>query len=270
MKKLRRQEARAMTREQDDAIEMVLEAFQPAEARFLPSEFPRELTKTPLPRVPTQAELEAAETSMYYWWWRFLKESAEYPPKGRAKERGPIADLYRDFGNLGNDFRRWWTRTGRKVFSEPTGASVRILYDSAWDSGDEDTAEFMVVTIFKNVPRRKIESDFRLLLKDHHPGSDMSERDHKRATRHLSPVARSQDKTFENILAVWRQGNVRNPNWTDIGRRLPRNPGKKGRVNTIALAREEPKHHNKRAQAYFRRAKVLLHNAARGLFPKER
>lgn len=270
MKKLKSQAPQAMTKEQDDAIDALLEAFLPVgEERYLPPEFPRELTQMPLARVPTERELKAAERSLYYWWWRFLKESPEYPPRGKDRQAGPIADLYRDFGTLGGDFRKWWTRTGRRVFSEPSGASVNVLYDSAWDSGDEDTAELLILTVFKNVPRRKIEADFRLLLKEHHPGAAMAEGDHKRAVRRLQPVERKQDKAFENVLKAWRLGNVPNPNWTEIGRKLPRNPGKKGRVNSISVAREEVKHLNKKAQAYFRRARILLHNAARGQFPKE-
>jgi hypothetical protein len=257
--------------EQNDAIDKVIETFAPAEGRrFLPAEFPRELAQTELTQVPTEAEFKAAEKSMFYWWWSFLKESPEYPPKRGERKSGPVADLYRDFGALGDDFRGWWRRTGRHVFSEPEGPAVRTLYDSAWDGDDnEDTAEVLIVEVYKYLPRAKIEKDFRLLLKAHHPGAVLKEHNHKQARRQLFPRERKQDKAFKNLLETWREARNAKASWTAIGAKLPRNVGKKGRLNSVAIAQAKAPHLNKRAKDYYKRAEKLIHHAARGDFPRE-
>lgn len=257
---------------QVDAVDRLQEAFFPAEdRRFLPAEFPRELIQTELTRVPSEAEFKVAEKSMYYWWWRFLKESPEYPPKRNEIKNEPIASLYRDFGKLGDDFREWWRRTGRHVFSEPEGPAVRVLYDSDWDGdGAEDTPEVLIVEVYKNLSRKKIEDDFRLLMKAHHPGAGLKEHDLKRARRTLYPRERMQDKAFKVVLEAWQRARNEKANWTDIGRKLPRNPGKKGKLNTIAISGAKASHQNKRAKDYYKRAEQLIYHAARGDFPREK
>lgn len=258
---------------QVDAVDRLQEAFFPArDRRFLPAEFPRELTQTELTQVPSEAEFKIAEKSMYYWWWRFLKESPEYPPKRNERKSGPVASLYRDFGKLGDDFREWWRRIGRHVFSEPEGPAVRVLYDSAWngDDEDEDVAEVLIVEVYKNLPRKKIEDDFRLLMKAHHPGAALKEHALKRARRTLYPRERMQDKAFKVVLEAWQRARNERANWTDIGRTLPRNPGNKGKLNTIAIAGAKAAHQNKRAKDYYKRAEKLIYHAARGDFPREK
>lgn len=261
-----------LTRAQSNAVDLLFEAFTPNTRRYLPPEFPRKMAEAELTRVPSEAEFKAAEKTLYYWWWRFLKESSEYPPPGKQKNRGPIGELYRDFGELGGNFRDWWARTGRFVFSEPEGTAVRLLYDTAWDGDDdEETAEILIVEVYKHLPRQKIEQDFRLLLKNHHPGAALRDHSHKRAKRRLYPRARKDDKAFSNVLESWRKKSKQDMKWTRIGRELPLNPSKKMKKKGVAADAAEmaPKHQNKRAHAYFTRAERLMHYAVRGDFPRE-
>lgn len=253
---------------QDKAITDLFGAFVPERwPRYLPSEFPRRLTQTELTEVPTEAELKAAEKSLYRWWWEFLKESPDYPPKGKKKDP-QISKLHKSFGELGDDFRGWWSRTGRNVFSEPYGPSVRVLYDSAWDGPDIDPDEdrlatdheVLVVLVSKHLNQKNIIQDFRLALKEHHPGKELKEDYYKKADVALFRRGRRDAKAFSKILEVWRLAQKsQKPNWTQIGRQVARSKG----------ALKEAKHMNKLARDYYKRAEKLIGHAARGDFPRE-
>ena len=176
-------EERQLTSNQADAVAQLLGAFATRKSRrYLPPEFPPHLVRSPMPEVPSEEELAAAEASNYYWWWAFLRETPEYPPTN--KKRGPIAKLYRSFGELGDDFRAWWTSKGRHVFSEPYGPTVRVLYDSAVDGepvNDDDydrlqtTQEYLVVVISKHRSREAIREEFKDVLGLYHPRCTLQE-----------------------------------------------------------------------------------------------
>lgn len=253
---------------QGKAIADLFGAFVPERRpRYLPSEFPRRLVQTGLTEVPSEAELKAAERSLYCWWWEFLKESPDYPPKGKKKDP-KISKLYKSFGELGDDFRAWWSRSGRYAFSEPYGPSVQVLYDSARDGPgidpDEDRRatypEMLVVLVSKHLNQKNIIQDFRLALKDHHPGKELKEDYYKKADVALFKRGRRDTKAFSKLLEVWKLARKsQKPNWTQIGRQIA---GSKG-------VRKEAKHMNKLARDYHRRAEKLIGYAAQGDFPRE-
>jgi len=65
------------------------------------------------------AEAKSWQCSVYYFWWRFLREHQGYRDCCEKGGEGAYADLYRDFGDIrGNDFRSWWKNIGRHLFSE--------------------------------------------------------------------------------------------------------------------------------------------------------
>lgn len=250
-----------LTERQSNAVEELLEAFAREEQpglQFLPFGFPRRLMQSPMPAVAGGEELEAAEKSLYGWWWRFLKESPEYPPKGKDRRNGPIASLYRDFGELGSDFEVWWQRKGRKVFGELAGTAVEVLYDSS-DDGDDapDTAEILIVRILMHVPREQIEEDLRLVLREHHPGAALAKELLRRGKRSLSLRKRRDEKALFNTLEVWKRARAQKTrNWMKIGRDLK-------------LTAKDPTALSTRVRQYYEKAERLMKFAARGQFPKE-
>lgn len=68
--------------------------------------------------------------SMYYFWWAFLRESEAYIACCENDGNGPLADIYRDFGDVRDeDFMKWWIGGGRLLFCEPLEDAVCIVRD---------------------------------------------------------------------------------------------------------------------------------------------
>jgi hypothetical protein len=256
------QDATKLSDRQRAAIDELIAAFEPArDRRFLPFGFPRKLMQSEMTADASDDELEAAENSLYRWWWEFLKESPEYPPKGKHRQAGPIAELYRDFGQLGDSFREWWKRQGRRAFAEPEGTGVRLLHNTADDGdGAEDTAEMLIVEVYMHVPREQIEEDFRILLRQHHPGGKLEKDSLRRSKRKLYP-GRVDKKALPNTLAVWRNAKKTEKPTERTFHAIGRELGLKAGSRT---------HLSKRVRDYFKKAKRLVHYAARGDFPRDK
>lgn len=66
-------------------------------------------------------EVKAAQRSLYYLWWRYLRLSEDYwwlcQQKGRTLDK-EFAKTYKVFGNIfGVSFSQWWEQRGAAVFS---------------------------------------------------------------------------------------------------------------------------------------------------------
>ena len=76
--------------------------------------------------------VEAAEDSVYYWWWAFMRLSPVFwyaRHAGVAPKNEALARAWANSGDLSNGlFRRWWKATGAHVFAEAKRpASVRVV-----------------------------------------------------------------------------------------------------------------------------------------------
>lgn len=68
------------------------------------------------------------QCSVYYFWWRFLKEHEGYRECCENGGEGPHAETYRDFGDIrGNDFRSWWKKSGRHLFTVLPPEKYQVL-----------------------------------------------------------------------------------------------------------------------------------------------
>lgn len=76
-------------------------------------------------RVPRNLPYRDAPTyqsSIYYWWWAFLKRNLRYADTCANQGRGRSAKLYKDFGNVfESDFLTWW-RCHQGLFAEQSSA----------------------------------------------------------------------------------------------------------------------------------------------------
>lgn len=69
------------------------------------------------------------ECSVFYFWWAYLRENADYLACCESGGEGPLANLYRDFGDVrGDDFMRWWRSGVRELFCEPSRGEIEF-YD---------------------------------------------------------------------------------------------------------------------------------------------
>lgn len=74
------------------------------------------------------------ESSVYYWWWCFLKRNKDYLECCENGGTGPLAEHYKDFGDVrDDDFKAWWSfnNRGAQLFAEPrVENSVRVLSEA--------------------------------------------------------------------------------------------------------------------------------------------
>lgn len=72
---------------------------------------------------------EPWQHSVYYYWWLFLRENAEYVQTCEDAGEGPLAALYQDFGDIREgSFPDWWISRGRELFCEPKRRKVEVFH----------------------------------------------------------------------------------------------------------------------------------------------
>ena len=217
-----------------------------------------------MPPVATAEELRAAKKSAFYWWWRFLKASPHYPSQEVSRKSGPIADMRRDFGSLGDDFDVWWQKTGRELFHEATGSPVRVLWDSGGEGWDS-IRRMLIIEVHIDTPLKEVLMDVQQAVSAAHARKELEWWDHRDATRTLFPKQIIQTRSFDEMLRVWEQalkvdGNENGQKETLEWTRLAAATGIR-RNSQAALVSHIKKH--------YRRAQRLVHHAARGDFPRE-
>ena len=68
------------------------------------------------------------ETSIYYWWWQYLRAQDGYRATCQNGGVGTYSALYADFGDVhAMEFWDWWKLKGAYLFAEPPIARVREL-----------------------------------------------------------------------------------------------------------------------------------------------
>lgn len=81
---------------------------------------------------PTKPHKDAKpfECSVYYFWWAYLRENAEYMECCANSGTGALADLYKDFGDVrGDNFMRWWRSGARELFCEPPKGEIEFFIE---------------------------------------------------------------------------------------------------------------------------------------------
>lgn len=241
-----------------DAVLNLRKAFGYRRIRkYLPYGFPRHLVAWPMSEQATEEELCAAEVSVYAWWWRFLKESPDYPPSSVVtQDQQKIVDLHKDFGDLGESFRDWWRTVGREVFSEPHGPAVRVFMDE--QCVDHDAfPNVLILEIELRLPKEDILAELDNVISEAHPGNRLKPRKYTKARRSAAEGKKDDFSLWPQYLKVWHQTRKHPPDkrvWAMIGREL----GDKQPVDT-ELARK--------IEGQYERAEQLIYHAARGIFP---
>lgn len=91
-----------------------------------------------LPKEPYK-NTPKSQRSVYYYWWLFLKEHEGYITCCEAGGEGEYASLYSDFGDVrDDDFMKWWTRGGRKLFCIPQDDPIHVYGGAGFNLTDEN------------------------------------------------------------------------------------------------------------------------------------
>lgn len=83
-------------------------------------------------RLPKKGFGEATswESSVFYYWWLFLRENEDYRLTCENGGNGPKAEVFKDFGDIfENDFPTWWKQKGRNLFREPASEGIKLAWN---------------------------------------------------------------------------------------------------------------------------------------------
>ena len=106
--------------------------------------------------------------SPYYWWWAYLRRSEAYLQCCADGGAGPLAILYKDFGDVREaDFHKWWTagQRGATLFAEQRMEAVFSELESPADWNSEWSSEdVMIVAVPLRESNRRLKGKFAALL----------------------------------------------------------------------------------------------------------
>ncbi len=217
-----------------------------------------------------EQELIAARNSAYYWWWAFLRESREYRRALSGRTDEPFAGMAKHFGRLGDDFDRWWLRTGREIFAEQMALpSVRMLEHGVTVNLDQINPK-LVLEVPLTIRRSTILRQVNQLLDRHHQGAKLRVMKHSSAKRKLYTQSRMRLPTLKILYDVWIT-RKQHPDWTwhAIGGQLNLSPVF---ISSTRDSELEVEYKNRCmtivVQRYYRKAAALIDFAARGDFPR--
>lgn len=98
--------------------------------------------------------------SVYYYWWRFLRENADFKRAVQSEQIEPntVAD---DFQHVFNsNFRDWWAYRGRWLFCEPPDDRLRVEAPPVF----EDDPNRLLLSIPASANLETMLSDLRTIL----------------------------------------------------------------------------------------------------------
>ncbi len=217
-----------------------------------------------------------AETSVYLWWWRYLRLSPVFwfaRTAGVTPKQPDLARVYELAGDLQHDvFRRWWKDTGANLFVEES----RPRHTRLVDEDNFETFIFypagksIVVEIPLTVSQATINKQIREILAEKHPGRGLKVMSYSTATWALHTKRfnlKTLDREYWTLLyrllypdiAAWRVGDrlklVPGLNLRDVDRwKFNRATSPQARISST-IGR------------YLYKAQWTLWNAERGSFP---
>ena len=116
-------------------------------------------------------EIAAAERSLYFWWWRYLRLSQDYwwlcRQNGKCSDK-KFAQTYSKFGDVfRQNFQDWWMDKGIALFgSDIHPYKVEWATNShIWLSGQTQWLGIIIVPLFKT--KSELRKQFSDLIKSH-------------------------------------------------------------------------------------------------------
>jgi hypothetical protein len=201
-----------------------------------------------------------------------LRRNQAYRKCCESGGAGPMAKLFRDFGDVRpDDFKAWWRQTGEHLFSEPpVPTSIQIAGDVTKLS-DLDLRGCIVVVAPLALNKRTLKKRFGELLRKHHKGRRGGNRFRMSlASYPLSekPVVLTLEKTLR-VYDLWKTHWPEWPLWR-IGEA----------AKVYEKQRTEPSDAIKDLQdkrrrmaivvsRFLKHAKAYIENAGKGQFPKK-
>lgn len=220
-----------------------------------------ELPNRPYPKAAKH------ERSVYFYWWAFLRENQAYLACCEAEGKGPMSELYADFGDVrGDSFMDWWRSGKRLLFCEPEEAKI-VSYLSPPTEPIGDDRVLVSIPVTGDLDRTMAE--LRKMLKR---AFEHERRQRSQATGATHAYSRARYPVFtkpvltalHDRLIVYRaRQKYPDASWYDIGVEA----GFAGRTSGET---GDADHRNRVRAAVgraFAEAKALIHNVGEGRFP---
>jgi hypothetical protein len=213
--------------------------------------------------------------SVYYWWWEYLRRNAAYKRCCEQNGSSKLAGLYADFGYVhATDFKTWWNEGNRGgvLFGEPRADVVlaELTYEQTKQLEEWSTEAIMVVLVPLTQSKRHLATRFNTLLKDRHSGKRGKSLLSHSAARYPLAAPFKIDSLKASLLAYdIRLANPTRPLW-----QIAIDAGLAGTVlremkgqKTLPDA-DQRNSLNVAASRAIKRAKAMIENTAKGIFPK--
>lgn len=215
------------------------------------------------------------QRSVYYWWWEYLRRNDAYKICCKKGGQGELAQLHADFGDVHSmDFKQWWVEgdRGANLFAEQAVEDrLRELKpDETPALGGWDKNEFMVLLVPLSQPKRHLTKRFTTLLKQRHEGA----RGKRMLAKTTAKYKLAGQFTIESLRATLKAYDLRQENPKMALWRVALEAGlaktvQKEHTGSIYEPDADQKNAlNVAASRALKRAKVMIANTARGVFPK--
>ena len=205
--------------------------------------------------------------TVYYYWWAFLRRHDGYRECCEQGGAGPFAGLYADFGNAHTStFKEWWNHPGRAkhLFAEPKSPHHFEILTEPPTREDLADPDVFYVKVPLNFPKRALQRYFaQTLAAKKHTGERGKQYARMSRARYRVRGQPNLD-ALQKILAVydrWREQPK--PLWciaVDL------------HLFHLDSDRPTPDEANAAAATtsrYLRKAKLIIENVGRGVFPYE-
>lgn len=215
------------------------------------------------------------QRSVYYWWWEYLRRNDAYKICCEKGGQGELAKLYADFGDVhAMDFKQWWTENNRGgiLFTEQVAEDIlrELNPEQAASLGTWNRRDFMVVLVPLSQPKRHLTKRFTTLLKHRHEGA----RGKRMLAKTTAMYKLAGQFTIESLRATLkaydlRQENPKMPLWRVALEAGLAKTVQKERASSIYEPDADQKNAlNVAASRALKRAKAMIANTAKGVFPK--
>jgi hypothetical protein len=216
----------------------------------------------------------AWKSSVYYWWWEYLRRNAAYKRCCEQHGKGRLAEMYKDFGDVhALDFKTWWKEDNRggRLFAEPPAKLLlgELSYEQAMQLEKWNTDNVMVVIVPLTQSKRHLAKRFNAILKKRHSG-ERGKRLLSRSAAKYPLAAPFKVQSLKASLDAYdmRLADPKMPLWKiAIAAGLAESVHKelKGQKTVDADQRNALTVAASRA---IKRAKGMIENAGKGIFPK--
>lgn len=257
--------------------DLIIEKF--AEQLTFNPELIKQIPRSYRGELEPGAEAKLAEDTIYPVWREFLRAYearwGDLPANADAKTR----QTFEDFGDLEEEFQKWWRVNGRQLFMEREQLPVITVEDIDEEWGDGEFPKYVTVRLPLTIPKATILKQLNDVLKLCHLGSRLYRHKFSTAKYKLHPRSKYIRRNFERMLRVWelvmehREGMTEADQmpWWEIGALAGLAPGVDPSKDKGSRTKDEARRHlAKLASDLFEQADAVMHNAVQGVFPKDR